>query len=85
MENYKINIDILDDQKALEGFIISFSSYYEAISNEIERYNKGEEYYSDELITKYRKIIEGSNKVIDFITSHSSHANKYIEKIIKED
>ena len=85
MENYKINIDILDDQKALEDFIISFSSYYEVIGNEIERYNKGEEYYSDELITKYRKIIEGSNKVIDFITRHSSHANKYIEKIIKED
>ena len=80
MNKYKINMDILDDQKALEDFISMFSSYYEIIGDEIEKYNKGEEYYSDELITKYRKAIEGTNEVIGFILRHSGHANKYIEK-----
>ena len=79
MNKYKINMDILDDQKALEDFIIRFSSYYETISDEIEKYNKGEEDYSDELISKYRKAIEGTNEVIDFISRYSGHANKYIE------
>ena len=85
MENYKINIDILDDQKALEDIISMFSSYYEIIGDEIEKYNKGEEYYSDELISKYRSTIEGTNEAIGFILRYSGHANKYIEKIIKED
>ena len=44
-----------------------------------------EEYYSDELISKYRSTIEGTNEVIGFILRYSGHANKYIEKIIKED
>lgn len=79
MNKYKINMDILDDQKALEDFIIRFSSYYETIGDEIEKYNKGEEYYSDELISKYRSTIEGTNEVIGFILRHSGHANKYIE------
>ena len=85
MNKYKINMDILDDQKALEDFISMFSSYYEIIGDEIEKYNKGEEYYSDELISKYRSTIEGTNEVIGFILRYSGHANKYIEKIIKED
>ena len=80
MNKYKINMDILDDQKALEDFISMFSSYYEIISDEIEKYNKGEEYYSDELISKYRSAIEGTNEVIGFILRQSGHANKYIEK-----
>ena len=79
MNKYKINMDILDDQKALEDFIIRFSSYYETIGDEIEKYNKGEEDYSDELISKYRSTIEGTNEVIGFILRHSGHANKYIE------
>ena len=79
MNKYKINMDILDDKKALENFIIRFSSYYEAVGDEIEKYNKGEKYYSDELISKYRKAIEGTNEVIGFILRHSGHANKNIE------
>jgi uncharacterized protein (UPF0335 family) len=73
------------DERVLREFAINFISYYEATVERFERL-EAEEDVSDslkEIYSEYRKTLEGTNNILNYIVQYGINVNKYLEK--KED